>query len=127
MLDSSFCIRLIRKRPEDLRQRFNEEAAMLCLSTVVLHELLFGAEKSARPAENRTEVERITSRIVVLPFDENAAAHSAEIRAALHRIGMTIGAMDTLIAGHARSLGLIVVTGNLREFKRVDGLRSEDW
>ena len=70
---------------------------------------------------------RFTARLLVLPFDSAAAAHAAEIRADLERRGTMIGGYDLLIAGHARSRGLVVVTGNLREFKRVDGLRCEDW
>jgi tRNA(fMet)-specific endonuclease VapC len=127
MLDTNLCIRLLRDRPEGLRQRFNDRADALCISTVILAELLFGAEKSARPAENRREVGGLARRMSVLAFDEAAAAHSAEIKMALHRLGKPIGAYDLLIAGHARSRGLIVVTGNLGEFSRVEGLRSEDW
>jgi tRNA(fMet)-specific endonuclease VapC len=63
----------------------------------------------------------------VLAFDEEAADHAAEIRAALERQGEVIGAYDLLIAGHARSRGLALITGNLKEFRRVDGLRCEDW
>jgi len=63
----------------------------------------------------------------VLPFDAAAADHAAEIRASLERMGRRIGGYDLLIAGHARSRGLVVVTGNLAEFSRVDGLRCEDW
>ena len=94
---------------------------------MVVYELFFGAEKSAKPAENHTAVERFAARLSVLPFDSAAAAHAANIRADLERRGASIGAYDLLIAGHARSRGLIVVTGNLREFNRVEGLRSEDW
>ena len=94
---------------------------------MVLFELLYGAEKSARPAENRQVVERFAARMSVLPFDSGAAAHTAEIRSNLERRGLVIGAYDLMIAGHARSRGLVVVTGNLNEFGRVEGLRSEDW
>ncbi len=127
MLDTNLCIRVIRDRPKGLRERFNAEADALCISTITLTELLHGAEKSARPVETRKEVERFASRLAVLSFGEDAAAHSAEIRATLERRGLPIGGYDLLIAGHARSLGLVVVTGNLREFSRVEGLRVEDW
>ncbi len=69
----------------------------------------------------------IPCRFTVLPFDEDAAGHYGEIRADLERRGSIIGPYDLMIAAHARSRGLIVVTGNLGEFRRVDGLRSEDW
>lgn len=127
MLDTNLCIRVLRDRPKGLRTRFNAEAEALCISTIVLTELLHGAEKSARPIENRREVERFAARLDVQPFDADAAAHSAEIRTRLDRRGQGIGAYDLLIAGQARSRGLVVVTGNLAEFNRVDGLRSEDW
>ena len=76
---------------------------------------------------NRREVETFVARLDVLPFDANAAAHAADIRTVLERLGRPIGGYDLQIAGHARSRGLTVVTGNLREFRRVEGLRSEDW
>ena len=118
---------MLRDRPPELRPRFNAEAERLCISTVVLTELLVGAGKSAKPVETRREVDRFAARLEVLPFDAPAADHAADIRAVLERQGQGIGAYDALIAGHARSRGLIVVTANLREFRRVDGLRCEDW
>ena len=127
LLDTNLCIRVIRDRPAGLRPRFNAEGSSLCISDVVLFELLYGAEKSARPAENRQVVERFAGRLGVLPYDSSAAAHTADIRASLERRGLAIGAYDVMIAGHARSRGLVVVTGNLGEFERVEGLRSEDW
>jgi tRNA(fMet)-specific endonuclease VapC len=127
MLDTNLCIRVLRDRPPELRGRFNDEAEALCTSTVVLSELLYGAAKSAKPVENRRAVEGFAARLAVLPFDGDAAAHAGEIRAALERRGQPIGACDLLIAGHARSRGLIVVTTDLDAFGRVEGLRCEDW
>jgi tRNA(fMet)-specific endonuclease VapC len=127
MLDTNVCIRVLRDRPAGVRERFGSEAGALCISTIVLTELLVGVAKSNKPIENRREVDRFAARLEVLAFDDNAAAHAADIRAALERRGQVIGGYDTLIAGHARSRGLVVVTGNLREFSRVDGLRMEDW
>ena len=127
LLDTNLCIRVLRDRPASLRDRFNAEADGLCISTIVLTELLHGAAKSAQPEANRREVGRFAARLDVLAFDEDGAAHAADIRADLDRRGQAIGGYDVLIAGHARSRGLIVVTGNLGEFSRVDGLRSEDW
>jgi|SRR5437879_5227651 len=127
LLDTNLCIRVLRDRPASLRDRFNAEADSLCISTIVLTELLHGAAKSARPEQNRREVEGFAGRVDVLPFDVDAAAHAADIRADLERRGQAIGGYDLLIAGQARSRGLIVVTGNLGEFARVDGLRCEDW
>ena len=127
MLDTNLCVRVLRDRPSNLQSRFNDEAASLCISTVVLSELLHAAAKSTRPPASRLEVERFTSRLDVLPFDSSAAGHAADIRDLLERQGRVIGGYDLLVAGHARSRGLVVITGNLGEFRRVDGLRSEDW
>jgi tRNA(fMet)-specific endonuclease VapC len=127
LLDTNLCIRILRDRPPALRTRFNAEADRLCISTIVLTELLHGAAKSARPDHNRREVESFVSRLDVLAFDAGAADHAADIRANLERRGQSIGGYDVLIAGHARSRGLIVVTGNPGAFTRVEGLRCEDW
>ncbi|WP_062012336.1 tRNA(fMet)-specific endonuclease VapC [Aureimonas sp. AU4] len=126
-LDTNFCIQVIRDRPAHVRPRFNQEASGLSISTVVLEELLFGAARSARPAENRRHVESFADRLSVLAFDADAASHSGDIRADLAARGLTIGPFDNLIAGHARSRGLVCVTANLREFERVPGLRCENW
>lgn len=127
MLDTNLCIRVLRDRPAALRPRFNAEAETLCISTITLTELLHGAARSVRPVENRREVERMAARLAVLDFDKGAAGHAGEIYAELGLLGELIGPYDILIAGHARSQGLVVITGNLREFRRVAGLRSEDW
>ena len=127
MLDTNLCIRVLSDRPQELRTWFNAEADAMCISTIMLAELLHGASKSARPIENRREVRHFASRLEVLPFDAEAASHSAEIRTTLERLGHLIGPYDLLIAGYARSRGLVVVTGNLGEFERVEGLRREDW
>ena len=126
MLDTNLCIRVLQDRPQAVRARFNAEADGLCISTIVLAELLHGAGKSAKPVENRREVERFAARLAVLDFGADAAAHAADIRTALEREGRVIGGYDLLIAGHARSRGLVVVTGN-GQFSRVAGLRCEDW
>ena len=126
-LDTSLCIEVLRNRPAPLRERFNAEADGLSISSIGLTELLRGAAKSQRPVETRREVERFAARLEVLPFDAAAAAHAADSRAILEKKGQGIGGYDLLIAGHARSRGLVVVTGNLREFRRVEGLRSENW
>ncbi|MEH0197792.1 tRNA(fMet)-specific endonuclease VapC [Caulobacter sp. CCNWLY153] len=127
MLDTNLCIRVLRDRPSGLRDRFNLNADALCISTIVLTELLHGAAESARPEHHRNAVEQFAARLEVLSFDASAADHAADIRAVLERSGRSIGGYDLLIAGHARSRGLVVVTGDLGEFERVEGLRCEDW
>lgn len=127
MLDTNLCIRVLRDRPAHIRRRFNDESDALAISTIVLTELLHGAAKSALPSENRRAVEDFASRVHVASFDMEASHHSADIKADLERRGEVIGSYDLLIAGHARSLNLILITGNLGEFTRVARLRSEDW
>jgi tRNA(fMet)-specific endonuclease VapC len=125
LLDTNLCIRVLRDRPPSLRERFNREADGLAISTIILTELLHGAAKSARPEANRREVENFASRLEVLAYDAAAAHHAADIRATLERQGRSIGAYDVLIAGHARSRALIVVTGNRAEFGRVEGCAAK--
>ncbi|MNH32282.1 tRNA(fMet)-specific endonuclease VapC [compost metagenome] len=90
-------------------------------------ELIYGAEKSANPQRNLSVVEGFAARLEVLDYDDHAAEHSGQLRAELAKAGTPIGPYDQLIAGHARALGLILVTNNLGEFQRVPGLRVEDW
>ena len=127
MLDSSFCIDVIRDKTPAVRERFKAEASALALSSVALHELFYGAANAQHRAHAREKVIDFARRVTVLDFDENAASHAGDIRAALRRQGQVIGSYDVLIAAHARSLGLVVVTGNMREFTRVEGLRCENW
>lgn len=127
MLDTNICIYVIKNRPDHLRGRFNTLAEQLCISSVVVGELVYGAEKSARVAENLSVVEQFCARLEVLPFGEKAAAHFGQIRAELERMGKPSGAYDLMIGGHARSEGLILVTNNRREFDRMAGLRVENW
>ena len=127
MLDTNICIYVIKNRPPHLRDRFNQHAEQLCISSVVLAELIYGAEKSARPEQNLAIVEGLAARLEVLPFADKAAAHFGELRAELERKGTPIGPYDLMIAGHARGEGLILVSNNVREFDRVSGLRVENW
>ena len=90
-------------------------------------ELIYGAEKSANPETILPVVYGFASRLEVLSYDEPAASHTGQLRAELARSGTPIGPYDQMIAGHARSRGLIVVTNNRREFDRVPGLRVDDW
>lgn len=127
MLDTNTCIYVIRNRPPALRDRFNSPAHQLCISSITLGELIYGAEKSARPAANLAVVEQFAVRLDVLSFAERAAAHYGQIRAQLEREGRPAGAYDMMIGGHARSEGLVLVTDNLREFERMEGLRVANW
>jgi tRNA(fMet)-specific endonuclease VapC len=127
MLDTNICIYVIKNRPAALRERFDQFAEGLCISTITLGELLYGVEKSARRGQNLQAVEEFAARLEVLPFSAKAAAHFGQIRAELARVGMPCGAYDMLIAAHARSEGVILVTNNVREFQRMPGVRVDNW
>lgn len=127
LLDTNICIHVLKHRPRTAREQFNRHAAHLCTSSVVLAELLYGAEKSGRPDENRDVVERFAARLEVVAFDDPAAAHYGRIRADFERAGQPIGPYDLMIAAQARSLGLTLVTNNAKEFERVPGLLLENW
>jgi tRNA(fMet)-specific endonuclease VapC len=127
MLDTDICIHVLKETRRTLNGRFNRLAASLCISSITLGELYYGAEKFVRRAENINGIEEFASRLVVLPFSERASAHFAQIRADLEAVGKAADAYDMLIGGHARSEGLIVVTNNAREFKRMPGVRVENW
>ena len=127
MLDTNVCIHVMRSPDSNVAARFKAHVAELCISTITMHELIHGADKSRRPAYQRDLVMVLISKISVLDFGAEAADHSGNIHATLAKAGEIIGAYDMLIAGHARSLGMTVVTNNLKDFTRVEGLRCEDW
>lgn len=127
MLDANVCIAAMRAQDGSLFARLEKNRNKLCISTIVMHELKHGAERSSRPEHQFGRVLALTSLLEILDFDAAAASHSGNIHATLAKSGNVIGAYDMLIAGHARSLGLIVVTNNLKEFSRIEGLRCEDW
>jgi len=127
LLDTNILIDAIKNRPASLRERFTRCHGQMAMSSVSLQELVYGAEKSAAPDRNLRDIEGLTARMDVLPFDAAAATHAGRIRAELARAGTPIGPYDQMIAGHARGLGLTLVSNNLREFERVQGLLMENW
>ncbi len=127
LLDTNICIYTIKNRPAHVRDAFVRHQEQLCVSTVTVMELIFGAEKSAVPEKNLAVVESFIARLAVLDYDLRAAQHTGQLRAELQKRGKPIGAYDQMIAGHARSQGLVVVTNNLKKFERVPGIRLENW
>lgn len=127
MLDTNIVIYVIKRRPIELQDTFNENAGLMCISSITLAELLHGAEKSDYPARNLRKVEDFVSRLEVVDYDSAAAAHYGEIRSDLEKKGTPIGVNDLHIAGHARSLSLTLISNNMREFERVGGLRLDNW
>lgn len=127
MLDTNIVIYVIKRRPLGVLKLFNRHAGQMCVSSITMAELMHGVEKSLRPDHNLRQVEDFTSRLLVLDYGSKAAAHYGDIRVKLERNGKSIGINDLHIAGHARSEGLMLVSNNLNEFERVDGLRLENW
>jgi tRNA(fMet)-specific endonuclease VapC len=127
MLDTDICIYVMKNHPAELRRRFNRFAEQLCISSITLAELYYGAEKSARVPENIAAIDEFTARLDVLAFSPKASRHYGQIRTELERAGTPVGAHDMLIGAHARAEGLIIVTNNLREFTRMPGVRAENW
>lgn len=128
MLDTNICIYAIKNKPETVLNRLRQhDPSDMCISSITYAELCNGVEKSSAVERNRIALAMLLSNIAILPFDSVAAETYGKIRAELETTGKPIGALDMLISGHAKSLGLTVVTNNVREFKRVKGLRVENW
>lgn len=127
MLDTNVCISLMKGRGQHLREKFNSVALSMSVSAVTVFELQTGVEKSQHKEKSQSVMNALLSNLEVLEFGAKAASQAAEIRGVLELKGEGIGPCDTLIAGHARSEGLIIVTDNEKEFRRVDGLRIENW
>lgn len=127
LLDTDICIAMLNK-DEALRPKLETTSpANLRMSAITLAELRFGIAKSAHPKRVKTNLNVLLSKIGVVPFDEQAAERYGELRSILEKKGTPIGPLDTLIAAHALSLGWALATHNVREFRRVPGLRVEDW
>lgn len=127
LLDTDICIHALKRRNPALAQAFTAHDGRMAISDITLFELYHGAERYEDPASRIAILENFAARLDILPFDSKAALHAGNIRATLERQGQIIGAYDLLIAATARSQGLVLVTGNVREFERVEGLRLERW
>ncbi len=128
MLDTNICIYLIKHKPLQVFEKLQEHNPdEICISAVTYAELVHGVEKSKAVERNRLALTILLSNIEILDFDMNAAEEYGRIRADLEKKGTPIGPLDMMIAGHAKSLGYTVVTNNVGEFKRVEGLQYENW
>jgi len=128
LLDTNICIYLIKKKPLQVLEKLRTLAIVdVGISAVTLAELEFGVAKSSRPQQNNEALQTFVVPLEILPFDDRAACSYGEIRAYLEKKGQPIGSLDMLIAAHASSLSLTLVTNNLREFKKVPGLNVESW
>lgn len=128
LLDTNVCIHIIRRRPQAVLRRFEDYGiGEVGVSSVTVAELRYGAEKSARPEQNLEALGRFLLPLEILAFGGEDAAAYGRVRADLEKVGTPIGPLDTLIAAHAVSMSVTLVTNNTREFGRVSGLEVEDW
>ena len=128
MLDTNICIYIIKNRPESVKNRFQEfEIGELCISSITVSELMYGVYKSEYVEKNFRAIESFLMPFDIVDYDYSASIEYGKIRADLEKKGQVIGGMDIQIAAHAKSLGMIVITNNTNEFKRVHGLEIDNW
>ncbi|MBZ4654222.1 MAG: type toxin-antitoxin system VapC family toxin [Peptococcaceae bacterium] len=128
MLDTNICIYIIKKKPVQVFQIFNAlKVGDVCISSITLAELQYGVYKSRFPERNKLALVNFLAPITILPFSDRASVLYGHIRAGLEKRGQIIGAYDLLIAAHALSEDLILVTNNTKEFSRIPNLTLKNW
>jgi tRNA(fMet)-specific endonuclease VapC len=128
ILDTNICIYIIKKRPINVFEKFRSlSVGSIGISSITLAELQFGIMKSSNPEKNQEALDKFLIPLEIIDFGVNATIEYGKIRADLEKNGTPIGPLDTLIASHAKSLDLILVTNNEREFERIVGLKIENW
>ena len=128
LLDTNICIYIIKKRPPRVLHKLTEmDISDVGISSITLSELEYGVEKSRFPQRNRIALLEFLSPIEIYNYDDLAAKEYGIIRAKLEKKGTIIGSLDMLIAAHAISMGSILITNNENEFKKVHGLKVENW
>ena len=127
LLDTNICIYVINHKPKHVFERFNQhQLGQLAISSITASELAFGVEKSGSEP-NKLALAKFLAPLDILAYDEHAVEYYAKIRHQLQSQGQTIGSLDMLIAAHALSLNVTLVTNNTKEFERVKGLMLENW
>ena len=127
LLDTNIVIYVMKRRPIEVLETFNQNASRMAISAITMSELHHGAEKSVRVTQNLEVIEEFASRLEILPYTEKASQHYGSIRSVLEKSGQVINVNDLHIAAHARSEGLVLVTNNVREFERIPALAVENW
>ncbi len=128
MLDTNICIYIIKKKPIEVFKKFNSlQVGDLYISSITFAELQYGVFKSRCPERNKIALASFLAPIDILPFSDNAAVLYGGIRADLERKGQIIGAYDLLIAAHALSEEVTLVTNNIKEFSRIPELSLINW
>ncbi len=127
LLDTNICIYIIKKKPLAIFEKFKTfPLGSVGISSITLAELQFGIQKSSEPEKNQSALNQFLIPLEILDFDFNAAIEYGDIRSLLEKSGTSIGPLDTLIAAHAKSLDVTIVTNNENEFRRVKGLKVEN-
>ena len=128
MLDTNICIYIINDRSSSLRKILGSlRTGDIGISAITLCELSTGASLNPKPEESAISLRKFVAPLIVAPLDAPAAECYGALHAGLKNRGTTIGPMDLLIAAHAKSLDVTLVTNNVRDFRRVPGLRIENW
>jgi tRNA(fMet)-specific endonuclease VapC len=128
LLDTNICIYIIKKRPEKVLEKFNTlSLGDVAISSITLAELHYGIMKSSNPKKNQEALEKFLTPLEILDFDYFATLEYGKIRAELEKKGTPVGPLDTLIAAHAKSQKLTLVTNNEKEFIRIPDLKIENW
>ena len=128
LIDTNICIYIMNKRPPDVIRRCkNTDVGMIGISTITISELQYGVSKSRYKERNLNRLEEFLMPFEILPYDEKASKYYGEIRSKFEKQGRLIGPLDLLIAAHALSRDLVLVTNNEKEFKRIKSLKVENW
>lgn len=128
LLDTNICIYLIKRKPPEVLQRFNtNQVGDLGISSITVAELEFGVQKNQFTQKNQQALEQFLIPLNIVNFDRAAAIIYGDLRATLAKQGTPIGSLDTLIAAHALSLNVTLITNNVKEFDRVPNLKLDNW
>ena len=128
ILDTNICIYIIKKRPINVFKKFRSlSVGSIGISSITLAELQFGIEKSSNAEKNREALEKFLTPIEIIDYGFEASVEYGKIRAELEKKGIPIGPLDMLIASHAKSLDVVLVTNNMKEFESIAGLKIENW
>lgn len=128
LLDTNVCIKLLNNSSLAVTHELaKHQPDEIYLSTVVQLELYYEADKSSRKEQNLAKLERFCNQFRILPFDQNSAKIAGRIRSQLNQLGIPVGGYDLQIAAIAMANELILITHNIGEFSRIDGLKYEDW
>ncbi len=128
LIDTNICIYIMNKRPAGVIKKFKQfELGEIGISTITVSELQYGVAKSTHRKKNEVRLTEFLAPLEILAYDEMAARVYGDIRYLLEKHGQPIGPLDLLIAAHAISKGLVLITNNDKEFKRIKKLQVESW